>query len=131
MLQTEMIHNFEQAARFIFVPGSEDEYDQLVELLDELTDIVRDDENHPLANLMDVVGVLIEAYENETISEPVSDPISTLKHFMEEYDLNQQDLAELGDREIVSEILSGKQELNVSQIKALSKRFHVPASVFI
>ncbi|GIK55295.1 MAG: hypothetical protein BroJett015_09580 [Chloroflexota bacterium] len=131
MLQTEMIHNFEQAARFIFVPGSEDEYDQLVKLLDELADIVRDDETHPLANLMDVVGVLIEAYENETIPESVSDPISALKHFMEEYDLNQQDLAELGDQGIVSEILSGKQELNVSQIKALSKRFRVPASVFI
>ncbi|HUM68731.1 MAG TPA: hypothetical protein PLK31_07790 [Chloroflexota bacterium] len=52
MLQTEMIRSFEQTARFLFVPGNEDEYEQLVDLLDELTDIVRDDEPHPLATLM-------------------------------------------------------------------------------
>ena len=131
MLQTEMIRSFEQTARFLFVPGNEDEYEQLVDLLDELTDIVRDDETHPLANLMDVVGVLIAAYENETIPEPASDPVSVLKHFMEEYDLGWKDLVELGGPEIVSEILSGKRELNVKQIRALSDRFHVPASVFV
>lgn len=103
----------------------------MVELLDELTDIVRDDENHPLANLMDVVGVLIESYEDEHVPEPVSDPISVLKYFMEEYGLKQKDLAELGSQGVVSEILSGKRELNIRQIKALSERFKVPVSVFV
>lgn len=131
MLQTQMIHNFEQTARYVFVPTNEGEYNQLAELLDELTDIVRDDESHPLVNLMDVVGALIETYENEYIPEPVSDPISVLKHFMEEYDLKQKDLTELGGEGVVSEILSGKRELNVRQIKALSERFKVPVSLFI
>lgn len=131
MLQPQVIHNFEQTAKFLFVPTDEGEYNQLVELLDELTDIVRDDESHPLANLMDVVGVLIETYENEHVPEPASDPIAVLKYFMEEYDLKQKDLAELGSQGVVSEILSGKRELNIRQIKALSERFKVPASVFI
>lgn len=124
-------HSFEQTAKFLFVPTNDREYKQLVELLDELTDIVRDDENHPLANLMDVVGVLIESYEDEHAPEPVSDPISVLKYFMEEYGLKQKDLAELGSQGVVSEILSGKRELNIRQIKALSERFKVPVSVFV
>jgi HTH-type transcriptional regulator/antitoxin HigA len=131
MLQPQVIHNFEQTAKFLFVPTSEEEYNQLVELLDELTDMVRDDESHPLANLMDVLGVLIETYENEHVPAPTSEPPSVLKYFMEEYDLKQKDLSELGSQGVVSEILSGKRELNVRQVKALSERFQVPTSVFI
>lgn len=51
--------------------------------------------------------------------------------FMEEYELKQKDLPELGSQGIVSEILNGKRELNLRQVKALSERFKVPASVFI
>ena len=40
-----------------------------VELLDRLTDKVGEDENHPLASLMDVLGVLIEKYEDEHVPE--------------------------------------------------------------
>ena len=51
------------------VPHTEAEYNELVELLDHLTDEVGDDENHPLASLMDVLGVLVEKYEDEHIPE--------------------------------------------------------------
>ncbi len=131
MLQPQLINNFVQTSPFLYVPTTESEYDQLVTLLDEMIDIVRDDESHPLANLMDVVGVLIESYENEHIPAPKSDPISVLKYFMEEYDLKQKDLPELGSQGVVSEILNGKRELNIRQVKALSDRFHVPSSVFL
>jgi HTH-type transcriptional regulator/antitoxin HigA len=131
MLQPQVIYSFEQTAKFLFVPTNEAEYNQLVKLLDELTDLVRDDESHPLVNMMDVLGVLIETYENEHIPEPSSDPISVLKYFMEEYNLKQKDLPELGSQGVVSEILSGKRELNVRQIKLLSERFKVPVSVFV
>ena len=50
------------------VPRSEADYQELVELLDRVTDQVGEDENHPLASLMDVLGVLIEKYEDEHIS---------------------------------------------------------------
>jgi HTH-type transcriptional regulator/antitoxin HigA len=75
--------------------------------------------------------VLIEDYEDEHIPEPEGDPISVLKYFMEEYELKQKDLPELGSQGIVSEILNGKRELNLRQVKALSERFKVPVSVFI
>jgi len=49
------------------VPRSEKQYRQLVKLLDQLIDEVREDENHPLASLMEVVGVLIEKYEDDHV----------------------------------------------------------------
>jgi HTH-type transcriptional regulator / antitoxin HigA len=57
----------------LFVPHSEEEYRRLVDLLDTLVDEVGEDEEHPLASLMEVVGVLIERYEEEHVPELVAD----------------------------------------------------------
>jgi HTH-type transcriptional regulator/antitoxin HigA len=51
------------------VPHTEADYQKLVELLDHITDEVGQGENHPLASLMDVLGVLIEKYEDENVAE--------------------------------------------------------------
>lgn len=131
MLQPQVAETLIQSTEFIFVPTNAEEYEQLVELLDEITDIVRDDETHPLAKMMDVIGVLVENYEDEHLPEPEGDPISVLKYLMEEYELKQVDLSELGSQGVVSEILNGKRDLNLRQVKALSERFQVPVSVFI
>lgn len=56
-------------SKTLFVPHTEQEYNHLVELLDSLIDQVGEDENHPLASMMDVIGVLIENYEAEHIPE--------------------------------------------------------------
>jgi HTH-type transcriptional regulator / antitoxin HigA len=51
------------------VPHNEREYRQLVKLLDRLVDEVGEDEDHPLATLMEVLGVLIKKYEDENVKE--------------------------------------------------------------
>ncbi len=53
----------------VYVPHSEEEYGQLVALLDSFIDEVGEDESHPLASLMEIVGVLIEKYEDEQVPE--------------------------------------------------------------
>jgi HTH-type transcriptional regulator/antitoxin HigA len=53
----------------IFIPHTEKQYQTLVEMLDNLIDEVGEDEAHPLASLMEVIGVLIEQYENQNIPE--------------------------------------------------------------
>ncbi|MBN2391307.1 MAG: transcriptional regulator [Anaerolineae bacterium] len=131
MLQVQTIQSLEQAAPYLFVPKNEAECDQLIRLLDNLIDIVRDDETHPLANMMDVLGVLIETYETETIPEPPPDPVAVLQFLMEEHNLKQKDFPELGSQGVVSEILNGKRTLNLRQIKALSTRFRIPAAAFV
>jgi HTH-type transcriptional regulator/antitoxin HigA len=56
-------------SRAVRVPHTEAGYRELVELLDRITDEVGEDENHPLASRMDVLGVLIEKYEDEHVPE--------------------------------------------------------------
>lgn len=56
---------------FIFVPHTEAEYNQVVALLDKLIDEVGEDEDHPLASLMELLGTLIEKYETEHVPELV------------------------------------------------------------
>lgn len=53
----------------LFVPHTESEYLRLVSFLDALVDRVGEDETHPLASLMEVVGILIERYEEEHVPE--------------------------------------------------------------
>jgi HTH-type transcriptional regulator/antitoxin HigA len=50
---------------------------------------------------------------------------------MDEHGLTQSDLPEVGSQGVVSEVLSGKRDLNVRQIRALAKRFGVSTAVFI
>ncbi len=57
----------------VFVPHTEEEYNQIVALLDQLIDEVGEDESHPLASLMEILGVLIENYESEHVPELISD----------------------------------------------------------
>ena len=51
------------------VPHNNKEYQEVVRLLDTLIDTVGEDEVHPLASLMEVLGVLIEKYEDEHVPE--------------------------------------------------------------
>ena len=57
----------------VFVPHTKEEYNEIVALLDQLIDEVGEDENHPLASLLEVLGVLIEQYENAHVPELVND----------------------------------------------------------
>ena len=56
----------------VFVPHSEHEYRRLVGLLDRLIDEVGEDESHPLASLMEIVGVLIQNYEDQHVPELIA-----------------------------------------------------------
>jgi HTH-type transcriptional regulator/antitoxin HigA len=83
------------------------------------------------AHLLDILGMLIHNYEE--MHYPVSPVtgIDVLKFIMEEHRLTPSDLPEIGDEKVVSELLAGKGELNVENIRALSKRFGISAATFI
>jgi HTH-type transcriptional regulator / antitoxin HigA len=57
----------------VFVPRTEAQYDELVKVLNQLILHVGENEAHPLASLMDVVGLLIDQYENEHPDECLPD----------------------------------------------------------
>lgn len=65
----EKLRGWNAVSDVVFVPQTEEQYNKLVNLLDDLIDEVGENENHPLASLMDVLGVLIEKYEDEHVPE--------------------------------------------------------------
>ena len=112
-------------------PKNETDYDQLVEALDELTDRIGDDESHPLMSLVDIIGDWVEAYDLEHRPMPKVSGVDVLRSVMQEHGLNQSDLPGVGTQSVVSEILSGKRQLNVRQIRWLADHFKVPVEMFI
>jgi len=78
-MATQFQHDLQEAAQVwpnvtpvLFVPHNEVEYDRLVAILNQLIDQVGSDESHPLASLLDVMGALIEQYDDQHASEPFS-----------------------------------------------------------
>lgn len=113
------------------IPRTEEQYEYQCDCLEFLMLNTPDTEDNPYRPLIEMLGLSIEAYENEHHPIAESEPISILRFLMEEHGLTQEDLPEVGNQAKVSELLSGKRKLNLRQVKALSARFHVPVSVFI
>jgi HTH-type transcriptional regulator / antitoxin HigA len=109
----------------------EEEYDLATVRLHSLLDEIGDNEQHPLYTLLDILGTLMHTYEERHHPMPESSGEEILSFLMDEHGLTQSDLPEIGSQGVVSEILRGKRALNVRQIRALAKRFHVSPTVFI
>ena len=110
---------------------NEREYNAAVKRLNELLDEIGDNEKHPLYSLLDTLGTLIHAYEEEHYPIPDATGGEVLRFLMDEHGLTQSDLPEVGSQGVVSEILNGKRELNVRQIRILAEKFKVSSAVFV
>lgn len=126
----ELQTHWERIAPILLI-RNEREYDRAVERLNDLLDDIGTDHRHPLYGLLDALGTLIHAYEEEHHQMPKQDGAAMLRFLMDEHNLKQSDLPELGSQGVVSELLSGKRSLNVRQIQALAKRFGVSPGVFL
>lgn len=115
----------------LHVIRNDEDYEKAVAVLNQLLDAGAADEHSPLADLANVLGALIGDYEDMVNPRVKVTPAATLRFLMEQHKLSQSDLPEIGSQGVVSEILRGKRELNVRQIKKLADRFQVPAAVFI
>ena len=106
-------------------------YQRMAAILEALLDETAGNEAHPAMGLVDIVGDLIEDYEAEHHPLPDVAGVQALKFLMEQHGLKQSDLHEIGSQGVVSEILTGKRELNIRQVRALSERFGVSPATFL
>lgn len=106
-------------------------YSRMSAMLEALLDEVGSDEGHPLMGLVDIVGDLIADYEAQHHTLPEVSGVQALKFLMTQHGLKQGDLPEIGSQGVVSEILMGKRDLNVRQVRALSARFGVSTATFV
>jgi HTH-type transcriptional regulator/antitoxin HigA len=128
----DTIQCWKKISPVIHEPQNTDDYEKLSSLLDNLLDVVGKDESHELMGLIDVISHLLSIYDDEHSQLLEGTGIEALKFLMKEHDLNQHDLKnDIGSQGVVSEILNGKRQLNVTQIRKLSERFKVSPATFI
>lgn len=128
---TEDIQTHWQAVSPLFVIRNENDYDRAIELLNALIDEVGVDEQHPLYDMLDTLGTVVHAYEEEHYPIPDADAVGVLHFLMEEHNLDIHNLSEIGTPDTVSDILERKRELTVKNIQDLAKRFQVSPAVFV
>jgi HTH-type transcriptional regulator/antitoxin HigA len=105
------------------------DYSQAMERLEVLFNAKRDT---PEGDELEVLGILIEKYENEHFPVGLPDPIEAIKFRMEQLGYNQVDLAEVvGLKSRASEILNKKRKLSLDMIRQLHEKLHIPTDVLI
>lgn len=110
---------------------SKRDYKAATSALNALLDAGGAHEDGPLSTLVTLLGDLIGEYEDGlSPPDPVA-PADVLRFLMDQHGCKQSDLPEIGSQGVVSEILNGKRDLNVRQIRLLAARFNVGAEVFV
>lgn len=127
----QAVEHWQYVAPLLTAPQTAAEFNQLVEALDELLDTIGDQEDHPLAGLIHRLGDLVSAYEQQYVPMPCANGRSALSALMQMHGLGQRDLADIAPQSVISELLSGKRQLNIRHIKALAARFNVSAATFL
>lgn len=78
-------------------------------------------------DLMELLCILIEKYEDDHYAIPYPDPIAAIRFRMEQQGLRNADLATyMGSASRVSEVLSGKRKLTLDMVVNLHKGLAIP-----
>jgi len=86
----------------------------------------------PKGDRLEVLALLVEAYEREHYPIEAPDPIDFLLHVMEARGLARKDLEpHIGSRARVAEVLNRVRPLTLEMIRRLSSALDLPADVLI
>ena len=89
-------------------------------------------EGSAAADRLEVLVLLIEAYEREHTPITDPDPIDFLRHLMEARELSRNDLEPfIGSRARVAEVLNRVRPLTLDMIRRLSAGLKIPADVLV
>ncbi|WP_395064710.1 type II toxin-antitoxin system HigA family antitoxin [Flavobacterium sp.] len=81
---------------------------------------------------LELLGLLIDQYENEHFPIDLPDPIEAIKFRMEQMGYNQNDLAKIvGFKSRASEILNRKRKLSLEMIRQIHQSLNIPTDVLI
>ncbi len=108
---------------------TEEDSNQVLERLSQIFDAKP---NTKEGDELEILGILIEKYENENFPIELPDPIEAIKFRMEQLNYSQNDLAEvIGLKSRASEILNKKRKLSLEMIRKLNEKLHIPSDVLI
>ncbi|MFD0765668.1 type II toxin-antitoxin system HigA family antitoxin [Mucilaginibacter lutimaris] len=107
----------------------EKDYQQALERLEIIFDAQQGSE---YGDELEILGILIENYENEHFPISFPDPVEAIKFRMEQMGYNQNDLAKvIGLKSRASEILNKKRKLSLEMIRLLHDNLKIPTEVLI
>lgn len=105
------------------------DYQQSIDRLEVLFDAKKGTKK---GDELEILGILIEQYENEHFPIDLPDPIEAIKFRMEQLGYTQTDLAKVvGRKSRASEILSKKRKLSLDMIRQLHEKLNIPTDVLI
>lgn len=108
---------------------TESDYNQALERLETIFDAKKET---PEGDELELLGMLIEQYENEHFPISLPDPIEAIKFRMEQMGYNQNDLARIiGFKSRASEILNRKRKLSLEMIRQIHDKLNIPTDVLI
>ena len=108
---------------------NEEEYETALAEIEALWDVEPDTTE---ADQLDVLVMLVEAYEAEHHPIPAPDPIALILHVMEARGLTRRDMeAYLGTRARVSEVLNRRRRLSLDMIRRLHTGLGLPGDVLV
>lgn len=89
-------------------------------------------EGSPEADRLEVLAMLVEAYEKAHFPIEAPDPVAFLEYVMESRGLTRKDLEPyIGPRGRVADIMNRTRPLSVTMIRRLSSGLGLPADVLI
>lgn len=108
---------------------TEKDYNQALERLEIIFNAKK---GSPEGDELEVLGILVDQYENDRFPIGLPDPIEAIKFRMEQMGYNQTDLANIvGLKSRASEILNKKRKLSLEMIRQLHDRLNIPTDVLI
>ena len=125
----QVISHFHYIKPWLAVPESEEENERLIAFARDLKKTSKNVQSDA-KDLLPLVLEHIEAYEKRAYLLPQLKANEILLFLMEEHQLTQHDLPEIGSQSLVSKILSGERKLTVQHIEKLSVRFNISPAVF-
>ncbi|WP_028523249.1 helix-turn-helix domain-containing protein [Runella limosa] len=106
-----------------------EDYQKVLKRIEELIDSQPDSYEF---ELLEVLSILADEYENKVCPMPELDPIEAIKYEMQERGLQQKDLVPyIGSKSKVSELLNRKTGLTIKMIKSLYHELGIPASILL
>lgn len=86
----------------------------------------------PEGDELEILGLLVDNYENENFPVGFPDPVEAIKFRMEQLGYTQSDLANVvGLKSRASEILNRKRKLSLEMIRQIHDRLNIPTEVLI
>ena len=111
--------------------NNETDYARATATIDVLMNEIGDDDEHPLADVLDYLAEQVRVYEEEHSAIPAAEPREVLRFLMEQHGLKQEDLIDCAPQGRISEILSGAREISKAQARRFARRFRVHADLFL